>query len=367
MVRRRCLCPCATGRARARLDGHARPSLACDDDIHLCHATPRATWNTCSKPWSPAACAWPRPHEVQRAWPAWPRPGAVRPHAPPARRAHGRRAAARQPRQRRPAGLRRRTPAPACHRKRRARCALRHRRAVDGDGWRRCSAVPYGHEAMARLADAARPARLGPRAAHRLHAAGRRQDNRGAPPGHGRHLAAGHCPCDSPCSTWTTRCSAATATCCGATSWCGVACWTRASRERNRTMASAYTAGSVTPADYCNFYAGTLAGHGESHWQPMRERFLARGDPSAHPRRRTRAAAAAPRRRPHAGADHRHQPRRQRADRRRPGRGPLPGHRGGNGRRAVHRPHAGRAEHAHRQGRAAARLAAGARASPRPC
>jgi HAD superfamily hydrolase (TIGR01490 family) len=45
--------------------------------------------------------------------------------------------------------------------------------------------------------------------------------------------------------------------------------------ERNRRMASAYTAGVVTPADYCNFYAGTLAGHGEARWAPIRERFLA--------------------------------------------------------------------------------------------
>jgi HAD superfamily hydrolase (TIGR01490 family) len=45
--------------------------------------------------------------------------------------------------------------------------------------------------------------------------------------------------------------------------------------ERNRQMASAYTAGSVTPADYCNFYAGTLAGHDEAYWAPIRERFLA--------------------------------------------------------------------------------------------
>jgi HAD superfamily hydrolase (TIGR01490 family) len=44
--------------------------------------------------------------------------------------------------------------------------------------------------------------------------------------------------------------------------------------ERNGQMAAAYTAGSVTPADYCNFYAGTLAGHGEAYWQPLRERFL---------------------------------------------------------------------------------------------
>ena len=45
--------------------------------------------------------------------------------------------------------------------------------------------------------------------------------------------------------------------------------------ERNRQMASAYTAGSVTPADYCNFYAATLAGHDEAYWAPIRERFLA--------------------------------------------------------------------------------------------
>jgi phosphoserine phosphatase len=42
----------------------------------------------------------------------------------------------------------------------------------------------------------------------------------------------------------------------------------------NRQMAAAYAAGSVTPAAYCNFYASTLAGHGEAYWQPLRERFL---------------------------------------------------------------------------------------------
>ena len=44
--------------------------------------------------------------------------------------------------------------------------------------------------------------------------------------------------------------------------------------ERNRQIAAAYTAGSVTPADFCNFYAATLAGQSESWWQPLRERFL---------------------------------------------------------------------------------------------
>lgn len=44
--------------------------------------------------------------------------------------------------------------------------------------------------------------------------------------------------------------------------------------ERARRMAEAYTAGSVTPADYCNFHASTLAGRSEADWQPLRERFL---------------------------------------------------------------------------------------------
>jgi len=45
--------------------------------------------------------------------------------------------------------------------------------------------------------------------------------------------------------------------------------------ERNRRMASDYTAGSVTPAAYCNFYAGTLAGRAEAYWEPIRRQFLA--------------------------------------------------------------------------------------------
>ena len=44
--------------------------------------------------------------------------------------------------------------------------------------------------------------------------------------------------------------------------------------ERNERMAEAYTAGIVTPADYCDFYAGTLAGRSEADWLPVRERFL---------------------------------------------------------------------------------------------
>jgi HAD superfamily hydrolase (TIGR01490 family) len=44
--------------------------------------------------------------------------------------------------------------------------------------------------------------------------------------------------------------------------------------RRNRLMSEAYTAGSVTPADYCNFYAGILAGRSEHDWLPLRRRFV---------------------------------------------------------------------------------------------
>ncbi len=44
--------------------------------------------------------------------------------------------------------------------------------------------------------------------------------------------------------------------------------------RRNRLMYDAYTAGSVTPADYCNFYAGILAGRSDEDWLPLRRRFL---------------------------------------------------------------------------------------------
>jgi len=44
--------------------------------------------------------------------------------------------------------------------------------------------------------------------------------------------------------------------------------------RRNRLMSEAYTAGSVTPADYCNFYAGLLAGRSEDDWLPLRRRFV---------------------------------------------------------------------------------------------
>lgn len=43
---------------------------------------------------------------------------------------------------------------------------------------------------------------------------------------------------------------------------------------RNAEMEQAYRAGSVSVADFCNFYVGTLAGRTPGEWQPLRERFL---------------------------------------------------------------------------------------------
>lgn len=45
-------------------------------------------------------------------------------------------------------------------------------------------------------------------------------------------------------------------------------------RERSVEMAARYTAGTVTPRQYYDFYAGTLAGHAADSLQPVRERFL---------------------------------------------------------------------------------------------
>jgi HAD superfamily hydrolase (TIGR01490 family) len=44
--------------------------------------------------------------------------------------------------------------------------------------------------------------------------------------------------------------------------------------ERNADMEARYTAGTVTPTDFCTFYAATLAGHDAAYWLPWRERFL---------------------------------------------------------------------------------------------
>ncbi len=44
---------------------------------------------------------------------------------------------------------------------------------------------------------------------------------------------------------------------------------------RNRAMAERYAAGVATPAEFCGFYVGTLAGRSPAAWQRWRERFLA--------------------------------------------------------------------------------------------
>jgi HAD superfamily hydrolase (TIGR01490 family) len=45
--------------------------------------------------------------------------------------------------------------------------------------------------------------------------------------------------------------------------------------ERSGDVASRYTAGTVAPTEFCDFFAATLAGHGVAEMQPVRERFLA--------------------------------------------------------------------------------------------
>ena len=43
---------------------------------------------------------------------------------------------------------------------------------------------------------------------------------------------------------------------------------------RNRRMAERYALGIATPAEFCGFYAQTLAGARPDAWRPLRERFL---------------------------------------------------------------------------------------------
>jgi HAD superfamily hydrolase (TIGR01490 family) len=45
-------------------------------------------------------------------------------------------------------------------------------------------------------------------------------------------------------------------------------------RERAAEMAADYTAGTVTPRDYCDFFASTLAGRTPEDLQPLREGFF---------------------------------------------------------------------------------------------
>lgn len=50
----------------------------------------------------------------------------------------------------------------------------------------------------------------------------------------------------------------------------------RASFEpRNAAMEAGYKAGTVSVAEFCGFYVGTLAGRTLAQWEPMRQRFLA--------------------------------------------------------------------------------------------
>ena len=43
---------------------------------------------------------------------------------------------------------------------------------------------------------------------------------------------------------------------------------------RNAAMETGYKASTVTVAEFCGFYVGTLAGRTLAQWQPLRERFL---------------------------------------------------------------------------------------------
>ena len=43
----------------------------------------------------------------------------------------------------------------------------------------------------------------------------------------------------------------------------------------NRDIAERYARGAVTPAEFCAFYAATLAGRSAADWAPLRERFVA--------------------------------------------------------------------------------------------
>lgn len=62
--------------------------------------------------------------------------------------------------------------------------------------------------------------------------------------------------------------------------WCeflmGEGILERASFEaKNRSIASRYAEGIVAPAEFCAFYASTLAGRSAAEWSPWRDRFVA--------------------------------------------------------------------------------------------
>ncbi len=44
---------------------------------------------------------------------------------------------------------------------------------------------------------------------------------------------------------------------------------------RNRGIVERYRAGAITPAEFCAFYASTLAGRSRAGWAALRERFVA--------------------------------------------------------------------------------------------
>jgi len=46
-------------------------------------------------------------------------------------------------------------------------------------------------------------------------------------------------------------------------------------RARNAEMERRYGEGTVSPAEFCGFFASTLAGHDDAFWSPWSERFLA--------------------------------------------------------------------------------------------
>ena len=43
---------------------------------------------------------------------------------------------------------------------------------------------------------------------------------------------------------------------------------------RNRTIVERYRAGTITPAEFCAFYASTLAGRSRTGWLALRRRFV---------------------------------------------------------------------------------------------
>ena len=43
----------------------------------------------------------------------------------------------------------------------------------------------------------------------------------------------------------------------------------------NAVVAERYARGEITPAEFCAFYAATLAGRGAADWAPLRQRFVA--------------------------------------------------------------------------------------------